>query len=48
VARAIHDRYAPARRNPYNEIECSDHYARAASGYSVFLSQWVSPSWAAR
>ena len=38
VARAIHDRYAPARRNPYNEIECSDHYARAAASYSLFLA----------
>jgi hypothetical protein len=38
VARAIHDRYAPARRNPYNEIECSDHYARAAASYSVLLA----------
>ncbi len=38
ITRAIHDRYAPSRRNPYNEIECSDHYARAAAGYSVFLA----------
>ena len=28
VTRAIHDRYHPSRRNPYNEIECGDHYAR--------------------
>lgn len=38
VARAIHDRYAPAKRNPYNEIECSDHYARAAASYSILLA----------
>lgn len=38
ITRAIHDRYAPSKRNPYNEIECSDHYARAAAGYSVFLA----------
>ncbi len=38
VARAIHDRHAPSRRNPYNEIECSDHYARANASYSVFLA----------
>ncbi|MBU4459378.1 MAG: hypothetical protein KJ579_02325 [Verrucomicrobia bacterium] len=38
VTRAVHDRYAPARRNPYNEIECGDHYARAMAGYGVFLS----------
>lgn len=38
VARAIHDRYAPAKRNPYNEIECSDHYARAAASWSLLLA----------
>ncbi|MGD9420482.1 MAG: GH116 family glycosyl hydrolase [Verrucomicrobiota bacterium JB025] len=38
VTRAIHDRYRPEMRNPYNEIECSDHYARAMSSYAVFLA----------
>ncbi len=38
VTRAVHDRYAPEKRNPYNEIECSDHYARAMSSYAVFLA----------
>ena len=38
VARAIHDRYAPAKRNPFNEVECSDHYARAMAAYGVFLA----------
>jgi uncharacterized protein (DUF608 family) len=38
VERAIHDRYRPSRRNPYNEIECSDHYARAMASYGVFLA----------
>ena len=38
VTRAIHDRYHPARRNPYNEIECSDHYARAMASYGSFLA----------
>jgi len=38
ITRAVHDRYAPAKRNPYNEIECSDHYARAAASYGVFLA----------
>ena len=38
VMRAVHDRYKPSERNPYNEIECSDHYIRAMSSYSVFLA----------
>jgi len=36
VSRAIHDRYNAHLRNPYNEIECSDHYARAMASYGVF------------
>jgi non-lysosomal glucosylceramidase len=38
ITRSVHDRYHPSRRNPYNEIECSDHYGRAMSVYGVFLS----------
>ena len=38
VVRAIHDRYDPVQRNPYNEIECSDHYSRAMASYGVYLA----------
>jgi len=38
IARAIHDRYDATQRNPYNEIECSDHYARAMASYGAFLA----------
>ena len=38
VERAIHDRYTATQRNPFNEIECSDHYTRAMASYGVFLA----------
>src|SRR5690606_33369725 len=36
--RAIHDRYHAAKRNPFNEIECSDQYARAMASYGTFIT----------
>ena len=38
IVRMIHDRHHPSRRNPYNEVECSDHYARAMASHGVFLA----------
>jgi len=38
ITRILHDRHHASRRNPYNEVECSDHYARAMSSYGTFLA----------
>ena len=35
VVEAVRNRYDGARRNPYNEIECGDHYSRAMSGWAL-------------
>jgi non-lysosomal glucosylceramidase len=37
ICRAVHDRYHPAKHNPFNEIECGDHYARAMASWGVLL-----------
>jgi non-lysosomal glucosylceramidase len=38
LTRIIHDRYHAAKRNPFNEVECSDHYARAMASYGTLIS----------
>ena len=38
VVHAIHQRYHPLKRNPYNEVECSDHYGRAMASYGSFIA----------
>ena len=36
ICRGIHERYHPARHNPFNEVECGDHYARALASWGVY------------
>jgi len=38
ICKAIHARYQPGFLNPYNEIECGDHYARAMASWGVYLA----------
>jgi non-lysosomal glucosylceramidase len=38
ITRMIHDRYHAKRRNPWNEVECSNHYARAMASYGSFIA----------
>jgi non-lysosomal glucosylceramidase len=38
IVKAVTDRYAGYNRNPWNEVECGHHYARAMSSWSVKLA----------
>jgi non-lysosomal glucosylceramidase len=38
IVKGVADRYDGQRRNPWNEIECGSHYARALASWSVLLA----------
>lgn len=38
IVTAVRDRYDGIRRNPWNEIECGNHYARSLASWAVLLA----------
>ncbi|MBE3096700.1 MAG: hypothetical protein IMZ44_06160 [Planctomycetes bacterium] len=38
IVRGVHERYDGARHNPWNEVECGDHYARAMASWGCLLA----------
>jgi non-lysosomal glucosylceramidase len=38
IVKGVADRYDGLRRNPWNEVECGSHYARAMASWSVLMA----------
>ena len=38
ICHGVHMRYSPAQHNPFNEIECGDHYARGMASWGVYTA----------
>ena len=38
ITKAVRDRYDGERRNPWNEVECGSHYARALASWSLLTA----------
>lgn len=38
IVKGIHERYSPEKHNPWNEIECGDHYARALASWGILIA----------
>ncbi len=38
IVKAVRDRYDGFRRNPWNEVECGSHYARALASWALMLA----------
>jgi uncharacterized protein (DUF608 family) len=38
IVRAVRERHDGRRRNPWNEVECGSHYARAMASWAVLLA----------
>ncbi len=35
LVKAVHERYSPEKHNPWNEVECGDHYGRAMASWGI-------------